>query len=579
MVFKNKFTFILSFDLFGKVPKLYYKGMEKRKTYIGSLSTILYIIIYIGFFIYKIDRMLKKIDLNLYETYIFSDVPSIELTNEIYYGGFALLDPITSKPYIDETIYYPKGYFISKKRIGDDWIKSENELEFEICKLEKFGSHYKDIFKSVPLNKLYCLKGINETLEGYMTSDIYSYFNIELRPCFNSSYNNYTCKPREIIDKYITSTLLEFKLQDIELTPHIYKSPVEFQRKDVQGVAFKNLLQNIYTHLQIVNIETDEDILGFNYFSKIRKEKYLKYDESYVHVSPSYYDIYENNKLFCSITIQLAGKVLTQKRSYSKLIDVLGEVGGFMGVIYSVFQIILIFLTDNLYDMSLINNLFEFDLNKKNILIKNISKEKEKSSLLEEISKRENLPKDLLSNISSQRILYNNLNKNKENNNLKEKVKNNNENPLISRKLEITKIKKCKRKNKKSSVRDLETCNNTIKDINSNVKIMNCKEENNSINHNNINEADFNNKNEDIKKKDKINEKENKNESQDYKNINEMKLNKFYTYFCLLYIRKKNNLHYILIDKGLKLISQKLDIMNLFNKLYIFDEFQEKKNT
>ena len=571
---------MLNVDLFGKVPKLYYKGKEKRKTYMGSISTILYIIIYIGFFIYKINRMLKKIDLNLYETYIFTDgVPSIELTNEIYYGGFALLHPKTKKAYIDETIYYPKGYFISQKKINDDWVKSERELEFEICKLEKFGSNYKDIFKSVPLNNLYCLKEVNEILEGYMTSDIYSFFRIDFHPCFNSSDNNYKCKPKEIIDQYITSTYIEFKLQDIELTPHIYKSPIEFQRRDVQGVAFKHLLQNIYTHLQIVIIETDEDILGFNYFENIRKEKYLKYDESFVHVSPASNDIYKNNGTLCTVTIQLAGKILTQKRSYTKLIDVLGEVGGFMEVIYSAFQIILIFLTDNLYDISLLNDLFEFDLNKKNILIKNISNEKEKPSSLEEIPKREILPKDLLSNISSQRILNNNLNKDIEKENIN-KNKKNNENLLISRNIKKSKIKKYKSKNKKSlTIHNLEThYNNTIKDVNSNMKIIRCEEKNNTINYNNKNESNFNNKNnEDNKKIQKIDEKENKNESQDSKIINEMKFNKFYTYFCLVCIRKRNYLYNILIDQGLKLIAQKLDIINLFIKLYLYDEFREKK--
>ena len=120
MVNINRFKFILNIDLFGKVPKLYYKGNKKRKTFLGSISTILYILIYIGFFIYKINRMQKKIDLNLYETYIYSDgIPSIELNNENFYGGFALLHPITNKAYIDETIYYPKAYFISHVKKGD----------------------------------------------------------------------------------------------------------------------------------------------------------------------------------------------------------------------------------------------------------------------------------------------------------------------------------------------------------------------------------------------------------------------------------------------------------------------------
>ena len=43
--------------------------------------------------------------------------------------------------------------------------------------------------------------------------------------------------------------------------------------------------QKIYAHLQNVNIETDEDILGFKDFH-IKNEKYFKYNESFIHTNP-----------------------------------------------------------------------------------------------------------------------------------------------------------------------------------------------------------------------------------------------------------------------------------------------------
>ena len=48
----------------------------------------------------------------------------------------------------------------------------------------------------------------------------------------------------------------------------------------------------------------------------------------------------------------------------------MGEFGGFMELIFSLLQTTLIFLTDNLNDISLINNLFFFDIKKNNILLK-----------------------------------------------------------------------------------------------------------------------------------------------------------------------------------------------------------------
>ena len=97
----------------------------------------------------------------------------------------------------------------------------------------------------------------------------------------------------------------------------------------------------------------------------------MKYDESYVYTNPREKDIFNNaggEPLF-TIIIQLAGKVLTQKRTYPKLIDVLGEVGGCMEVVYSFSKVVLIFITDILYDISLVNNLFSFNICKKTIIL------------------------------------------------------------------------------------------------------------------------------------------------------------------------------------------------------------------
>lgn len=70
------------------------------------------------------------------------------------------------------------------------------------------------------------------------------------------------------------------------------------------------------------------------------------------------------------ITIQLSPTVLTQKRTYVQLIDVLGDVGGLMEIINMVFGVFCSFIASILYEISLVNNLFNFDLDKKIIILK-----------------------------------------------------------------------------------------------------------------------------------------------------------------------------------------------------------------
>ena len=112
--------------------------------------------------------------------------------------------------------------------------------------------------------------------------------------------------------------------------------------------VFKDLFQLIYSYLQIVNIETDEDITGLNFFSDtIRKEQYLKYDESFLIASPLFYgDILQTGGPIADVTLQLAAKVLTEKRQYVQLIDVLGDVGGLMEILFTFLNIISSFVTE-----------------------------------------------------------------------------------------------------------------------------------------------------------------------------------------------------------------------------------------
>ena len=77
----------------------------------------------------------------------------------------------------------------------------------------------------------------------------------------------------------------------------------------------------------------------------------------------------------CNIQLQLTEQMISIHRTYTKLIEVLGDVGGLMEFVFSFFKIISIFTTEALYEKGLINSLFSFDINKKLILFKSQKKE------------------------------------------------------------------------------------------------------------------------------------------------------------------------------------------------------------
>ena len=523
------FKFLKNIDIFDKSFELYYKGKSKKSTYIGSIFTICYGVIYFSFFLYKILRMINKRDITFYDTTAhLEEIPEIDATNENFYGGFALEHPETYDNFIDETIYYPKAYYKIGRLEGDDWIWNIKEIELEKCQLEKFGSTYKDKFKNKKLNNLYCFKNVNDKLLGHFSYDYYSFYFIQLFPCRNTTENS-KCQTREKMDYYLKSTFVSFQLQDIEITPLNYSHPVIGRDLDVYATVGKKLFQELHVLYQIVDIETDLDLLGFSDFQNVRTEKYLKYNSLIQMTNILENDLYETGESFCNITIKLTEKVLTERRRYTKLIEVMRDVGGFMEVILSVFKIVSLFSTNILYEKSLVNCLFEFDIDRKNIIIHNKYQNKltKKINLDKKISKRNEYELDY--NILNNDVIAtskNNLNNNK----LKNYYENN---------LELDKINR-----RRSNLRTMR----------------------NNINRRNFIRRTINNIN--IIKNIDIYNYKNKGEELDGTIINKIKINKCCIYFCFLCVRKRKNMENILLDEGMRIIIEKLDIINIFKSLY-----------
>ena len=575
---KSNCNIFKNIDIFGKNIQLYYKGKEKKYNYFGSTLTIAYGIIYIAFCSYKLYRMFNKKDITFYDTYAYIDEPPvINVTNDNFYGGFALEDPNTYDAFIDETIYYPKAYFKSGKREGANWVWKIKAKELEKCKINKFGEFYRDIFKEKTLDTLYCFKKVDEELVGHFSYDYYSFFYIEFFPCINTTENNNHCKSKEIIDYYLKNTFVSFQLQDIELTPQNYTTPVRARNQDVYTKVGKKLFQEIHIYFQIVNIITDIDLLGFSEFEDVKNKKYLKYDSSIQMTNIIEDDIYETGESFCDVTIKLSEKILTEKRRYTKFTEVLRDVGGLTEVVLSLIYIITFFSSRVSYDLSLVNNLFEFDTDKKLVLIHNKYQNKKiKIKRIDTIKLFDELKifgSRNTNNIKNNKPTY-----------ISEEFTNNSKNIYN---IEIN-------KNKLVKINDFEIKNSTSNQRFNNVTINNENIEGN-INHlriqrkmkyNNYFKKKYNNNNcgDEIELDNKNNnrdgdgdERKDNNENKNFK-IDKIKINKAYMYICFLCVRKRQNIENVLLDEGKRLIVENLDIINIFKRLYK-DKEKEKDIT
>ncbi len=564
--------FISDIDLFGKDAELYYKGKSKRTSCAGIIFTILYVGMYISFFIYKVIRMWQKVDVTFYETNAFTgEPPNIKLSKDKFYGGFALGNPHSLQTFVDDSIYYVKAFYRRGVKNGPTWNWETIPLETETCQLDKFGEEYREIFKDKAVDQLHCVPVLDQMLQGHLTYDVYSYFLVRFFPCINGVDNHTDCKPLSIVQQYLTQTFVTFKMEDVDLTPQLYNSPVTLRGKEVSANVGSSLFQDVHSFFQIINIETDEDILGFEGLSQIKKEKYIKYDNSVI-LSRLKNDIFVSGDSICDITIALSEQELTQKRTYPKLIEVLGDVGGLMEVFFSLFRIVSSFLNETLYETSLVNHLFSFDLRKKVLIIKEKKKQTNFKNL--DNSPKIYVPIQNLNKITNKNTFRNSEDaaiqpKNKLNEECLSKTQLSNENILLKKPKKKRK-KKIKIKSKKEKYE-----NNNIQKKEKDSMQFNGKEYN-TIAINNCNSLEDKDKKKDNQNMDTQRGSEMNKDNQTL--ITKIKNNKFCTYFCFLCVRKRKNMQNVLLDEGMKIITEKLDLMNIFKKLYREEKLQEKEN-
>jgi len=576
-----KCNFIHEFDLFGRDIDIYYKGKSNRTSCIGRVFTILYILLYITFFLYKLIRMINKSDVTFYDTYAFNgEPPSIHLNPELFYAGFAILDPMTMRPYIDPRIYGVKVIYTKGVKNAVGWDFQNFDIPLEPCNISKFGTNYRGIFKDKYklVENFNCISDLNQVLEGHLTYDVYSYYTVKFFPCSNSTQNDIVCKSPLEIAKKLSKFGVTFMMEDVDLTPYNYHKPIEYRAKELTASVTANLFQEIRAFLQVVNIETDEDILGFEALNSVKKEKYIKYDEAQIlsRLKPNNFPY--TNETLIELTLALSEQELTQTRTYPKLIIVLGDVGGLMEVFFSFFRIISAFFTDTLYKKSLVNHLFSFDVEKKLILIKNRTFHfllKKKSLKIYENNGDNG---NTLHNSEKNSIFMNNPNAISE-------IQDNNKKNKTQKKIlkEGTVIKK-KRKRKLSKNATYNNNNENFviykisnekldigneKNINLNLEVSDSS--NRKFQINKVNKNNFDNYGMQRYLGKTLKETEHKTEGNI---ITKIQLNKFANYIC--FCKRKNYLGNILLTEGMKLIVEKLDIQNLFKKVYKEENLDEK---
>ena len=351
--------FIQRIDFFGQEPEFYFDGKRKQVTIIGRIFTYIFISLYILIFCYKLYRMTQRIDITFYDSYSNTDeIPSVKIIQDNFTLVFGLHDSYGS-PFIDDTIYYTVAYYFNEGNY--------EEIDFERCNENHLSEAFIEYLGRENLNEYFCLSDINYELRPFMNS-----LRLEVYPCIDLYEGEGYCESREYIDEYLNNLLFMIYLEDVNLTPLNFKYPVKKKINSFNTEIFRNLGQYLFAEMQVVKIETSTNIIGFDFFTEPKTEDFIKYDQQNTLTYPGYNVLDENNTYPATIfELRLNDRILLEKREYVQLIDVLGELGGLMEIIDSLFNMICAILVDIIYEKRIINKLFSFNINKRLILFKN----------------------------------------------------------------------------------------------------------------------------------------------------------------------------------------------------------------
>ena len=357
-------------DMYSKKIGFFYHGHEKISSFFGLFLTLAYIFVSFTLFIYEIIKSIQREELRVYDSTMHgTELPSIDINSDKFYFAFGLEDPSTSSRFIDDGIYIPRIVFVDKVKVNDELVTAKQiTLEYEKCQVEKFGENYQSLFIKHELDNSYCLKdtNFNLTLAGGYKYDRMTYIRIRIYPCVNSTENNNSCKPQEVIDRYLSSGFFSIILKDFGLNPLNYSVPILPTLQDLYTTIDKSMMRNYILNFRVTQINTDIGIIK----EDIKKEKYLQYFKELQTFTLRNEKDYYNGKSVILVQMKLDDTILIQTRHYTKISAIFSRIGGYMQLMNTAFLLLSTIINKLHSNFKVINSIFKYSLKENKIILK-----------------------------------------------------------------------------------------------------------------------------------------------------------------------------------------------------------------
>ena len=250
---------LIDFDIFFYTPQLNIRGKSRFPTYLGAVTTFLFLIFSIITIFYFSSNLINKTNPNYRaQDYSSREISFFDFNSYQIIPAISFLSPqdnttINQEP-LDDTIFYFT-YYLAKYSYVSEGISEEKALkeefiylEDEPCSKELFSNIIQDrdyseyLFGKTNISQFRCLSEnskIKINITGSWGEPLNIFFGAMIIPCNNATIKSgKVCKPREEINRKIERGAFQIGFLEKELNFEDYRRPLRsiFNLQWVRGI-------------------------------------------------------------------------------------------------------------------------------------------------------------------------------------------------------------------------------------------------------------------------------------------------------------------------------------------------------
>jgi hypothetical protein len=388
MAIGNKILDLLKkVDLYGLSFPLRYEAHHEYNTVCGvtlSLTTIFGMtVIVLIFIVNNFKRKSVSVIQNseqLYEKRIlnFSRVPLlIGFVND---GGRPVaIDPRYIRISFDKNDHYPE---INKE--GIMFLRRESTpISLEYCDLNKHFNNESYVIEMIKdfeyQNYLCVVPGQNLSIAGRFGDSIHGYdmLEIHLIKCENSTEKQ-DCATYEEIEKFYTNSYMSILYLSEALEHYDTNNPIRKSFRSEVFMIVSNTVKRYYYYFAPGEYISDDGYI----FSFKKFYEFFEYQNTAIDFVDKEDQSYYSGQTLIEVSFSSVDKFITYERSYPKIQDSLGNIGGWIRIILTVCQFLSNYFSEKIFILDIINKITVFKDKKKvnNLSIRNNSKNKVNNS-------------------------------------------------------------------------------------------------------------------------------------------------------------------------------------------------------